>query len=609
MTQPRIYRYQWPLLVLILAVGFSVRVWGLGAVPFRGDEAFSASYWAGLPFSQSISTIATIEPHPPLTYAAFRAWGLLVGIDNELALRMLPTLSSVIGIALIYAAATALFSPTVGLIAALFLALNPYEVWHARDFRNYATWSTLSLLTMYLGWQGLRVPRTRALLAYGASALIVSLFFYFELLFVGAIGLFGFIVLQGAWRLRWIVLHAGIGAAVVGVFLLLQGRLFSSGGYGGNTALFSLEALVLTFPGALIVGDAAPLELVYVSTVLVWLGASLSIAALATWSRQRLWLACLVVLPVVALAVVSLVVAVFMPRYVLPVVAPLLIIVSSGIVMLWQRGGYRRLMGTGLFVALLGLSILGVVQLHQSNDYEKSPNWTAVRDFLITHASPEDLIIQTTVDAAFGFYVDPILATAAIPASPQQTDTEIAEVMSQLDTQHFTIWLFEHSLYDWPNRRAAREWLDANRVKVDERRVMGAPMARYLPREVQASELPAALELPTTSGAVLRGYRVERRISEIEVWLYWSDTPDTPLAASVQLLGDWNLAQNNPIWAQSDQRLQATPDLQRDLHILSLEGVPTGTYTLIVKLYQPETGAVYEVNGSELFELAVLDVE
>jgi 4-amino-4-deoxy-L-arabinose transferase-like glycosyltransferase len=609
MTQQRIHRFRWPLLILILAVGFSVRVWGLDAAPFRGDEAFSASYWAGLPFTQSISAIATIEPHPPLTYAAFRAWGLLVGIDSELTLRMMPTLSSVVGIALIYAAATALFNPAVGLLAALFIALNPYEVWHARDFRNYATWSTLSLLTMYLGWRALRTLRPRALFAYGVCALGVSLFFYFELLFVASIGLFGLIVLQGAWRLRWMMIHAGVGAAVVSVFVLLQGGLFSSGGYGGNTALFNVEALLLIFPGALIVGDAAPLELIHSSTVLVWLGVGLSIAALAAWPRQRWWLACLIVLPLAALSVVSVVVAVFMPRYVLPVVAPLLVLVSGGIVMLWRRGSYRRLIGTGLLAAWISLCLVGVVQLHQSIDYGKSPDWTAIRDFLRTHASPDDLVIQTTVDAAFGFYVDPILATAAIPASPQQTDAQIAQVMAQLDAQYFTIWLFEHSLYDWPNRRAAREWLDANRIKVDERRVMGAPLVRYLPREVQAFELPDALELPTTSGAMLRGYRVERRGDDVEIWLYWSDAPDAPLAVSVQLLGEWNPAQNNPIWAQSDQRLQPSPDLQRDLHILSLQDVPADTYALIVKLYHPETGEVHEINGAELFELAILDIE
>jgi uncharacterized membrane protein len=609
MTQLRIHGYRWPLLVLILAVGFSVRVWGLDAVPFRGDEAFSASYWAGLPFSQSISTIATIEPHPPLTYATFRVWGLLVGIDSELALRMLPTLSGVVGIALIYAAATALFNPTVGLLAALFLALNPYEIWHARDFRNYATWGTLSLLTMYLGWQALRTLRPCTLLAYGISALTVSLFFYFELLFVAAVGLFGLIVLRAAWQVRWVMIHAGIGAAVVGVFVFLQGGLFSSGGYGGNTALFSVEALLLVFPGALLVGDTAPTVLIYVSTVLVWLGVGLSVAVLPVRSRQHLWLVFLIVLPVVALAVVSLAVAVFMPRYVLPVVAPLLILLSGGIAALWKRGSFRCLIGVGLFVGWLCLSVVGAVRLHHSFDYEKSPNWMAVRDFLLTHASPDDLVIQTTVDAAFGFYINPILTTAAIPASPQQTDEQIAQVMTQLDAQYFTIWLFEHSLYDWLNRRAAREWLESNRVRVDERRVMGAPLVRYLPRDVQESELPEAFELSTTSGAMLHSYRLEQRNNDIEVWLYWSNVSDAPLATSVQLLGEWNPAQNNLIWAQSDQRLQPVPQLQRDLHIVNLQDVPAGTYTLIVKLYQPETGTVYAINGTELFELTILNVE
>ncbi len=606
MTDKHLSRWQYPLLVIVLAVGFGLRVGGLGNASLRGDEAFSASYWSGLPLAQSLTSIATIEPHPPLTYATFRAWGLLVGINSELALRMLPALGSLLGIALIYTLTKAMFNPTVGLVAAVLMALNPHGIWHARDFRNYALWSTFSLFTMYSGWRTIKFPRGRALLAYGIAALSVSLFFYFELLFVGAIGLYGLMKLDRRWRWRWALIHAAIGGVVVGVFMLLQGSLFSRGGYAGNITYFDFSALILTFPGALLIGDLAPSELLFIASALAWAGAALSLTTLRSMPNQRLWLVCLLAVPIFGLSVISAVVAVFLPRYVLPAAAPLLILLAGGWYYGWHRGGISRSLGAGSLITVLILFVFSSVHLHVTGDFGKSPNWKAIRDFLMTQASPEDLVVQTTVDAAFGYYIDPIMHTAAIPASPQQTEAHIAQQMSALDAQFFTIWLFEHSFYDWPNARAARQWLERARIKVDEQRVMGAPLARYLPSSVSSAELPEPLNISTSTTARLRGVRMRVQVDAVEVWLYWSHTSDTSLAASVQLIGDWNPVNNSPVWAQSDLRLEPISALQRTIHILPLTAVPTGDYALIAKLYDPSTGQVFTIDGEELYSLDTL---
>ncbi|XWX04913.1 glycosyltransferase family 39 protein [Aggregatilineales bacterium SYSU G02658] len=606
MTDKHIERWQYPLLMIVLAVGFGLRVWGLGSASLRGDEAFSASYWSGIPLAQSLASIATIEPHPPLTYAAFRAWGLLVGINSELVLRMLPALGGLLGVALIYTLAKAMFNPTVGLLAAVLLALTPHEIWHARDFRNYALWSAFNLFTMYVGWRAIKFPRWRALLAYGIAALSASLVFYFELLFMGAVGLYGLVKLKGGWRWRWLVIHAAIGSVVVGVFMLLQGSLFSRGGYAGNIAYFDLSTLILTFPGALLIGDLAPSELLLIASALAWAGAALSLIALRSQLDQRLWLVCLLAVPIFGLSVISSVVAVFLPRYVLPAVAPLLILLAGGWYYGWHRDGVLRLLVAGSLIAVMSLFMVSSVQLHVTGDFGKSPNWKVIRDFLMTHAAPDDLVVQTTVDAAFGYYVDPVMHTAAIPASPQQTETHIAQQMSELDAQFFTIWLFEHSFYDWPNARAARRWLEANRVNVSEHRVMGAPLARYLPRSVTTAELPEPSNIDTSTTAKLRGVRVLVQVDTVEVWLYWSDAVDASLAASVQLIGDWNPISSSPVWAQSDLYLEPTSALQRTVHILPLETVAAGDYTLIAKLYNPVTGKVFTIDGEELYSLDTL---
>ena len=129
------------LLVIIILIGFVLRLYRLDAVAFRGDEAFSVQYWAGQPLATTFSEIATIEPHPPLTYVLFRIWGLLVGTEHEFSLRLIGVLPNLLGIAAMYALGLHLTGDRrVGLLAAAFWAIHPFQIWHAQDFRNYALW-------------------------------------------------------------------------------------------------------------------------------------------------------------------------------------------------------------------------------------------------------------------------------------------------------------------------------------------------------------------------------------------------------------------------------------------------------------------------------------
>jgi len=596
MTQPPVYLWKWPLLLCAIAVGFGLRIWNLDAVPLRGDEAFAASYWAGLPLAQSLATIAPIEPHPPLTYAIFRLWGIVVSTNSEFALRMLPALSSVIGIALVYALTARLFNPTVGTAAALLLAVNPSVIWHARDFRNYALWSAGSLVTAYLGWRALTEPHRSTFARYALSALVVSLTFYFELLFVAAIGFYGLFVIKSRHRVQWVVAHAVVLAAVVAVFVLLQGQLFSRGGYAGNTALFHLFDLVFYFPGALIMGDAAPVERVYAASFLAWIVIFLTLFFLGRFQAPRLWLLCLIVIPMVGLSVVGSIVAVFTPRYVLPASSGLIILLAAGLYCGWHRSVLQRVAWSALFIGGLLLSGFGSLELVSSGDYAKSPDWRAVRRVLANSASPSDIVVQTTADAAFGYYVEPLLKTIAIPFTPTQTFAEVDALLRSRVENAQSVWLFEHSLYPWENARLARQWLDANMQAVYEMRVMGVPLVRYLPLQRQPWEQSG---MSAQFGSVqLTSARVEVVEGCVAVWLYWDDSMPPDLTRSIQIIGAWNPTAASPLWLQSDVPMSQVHPV-RDVHRFDVSTLPEGSYDVIVKLYNPTTNAVVQAKGAD----------
>src|SRR4051812_7206922 len=174
-----------PIMIAIIMVGFFLRLFHLTTVPLRGDEAFSVQYWVGQPLSVSLAKTATIEPHPLLTYALFRGWGLVAG-TSELAMRILPALIGLLGIPAIYAVGKLLGSKQIGLVAALIFALHPFEIWHAQDARNYAIWAGMSLVALWLGLRTLDKQRERDWMLYTIAASLAANIFYTELLTVAA---------------------------------------------------------------------------------------------------------------------------------------------------------------------------------------------------------------------------------------------------------------------------------------------------------------------------------------------------------------------------------------------------------------------------------------
>src|SRR5689334_11348626 len=140
--------FPWAVLALIL-LSFALRVYHLGASSLSGDEAFTVRYWAQPPVDV-LANLANREPHPLGAFFSFWAWKSLLG-DGEFAMRMFPALANVIGTAAMYALARRLLkSDRAALVAAFLWAINPNLIWHSQDARNYAIWSALSVLTLWL---------------------------------------------------------------------------------------------------------------------------------------------------------------------------------------------------------------------------------------------------------------------------------------------------------------------------------------------------------------------------------------------------------------------------------------------------------------------------
>jgi mannosyltransferase len=154
------------LAILITFVAFVLRIYRLDFVSLRGDEAFTVIFvqrtWEGL-----WKGISTIEPNPPLMYLLLRVWIALAGA-SEFVTRYFSMFFGVLCVPLIYRLAREMFrahgnsfSPpkrlSVALVAAALIAINPYQIWHSQDVRNYTIWPALSLLALVFFWRWWRL--------------------------------------------------------------------------------------------------------------------------------------------------------------------------------------------------------------------------------------------------------------------------------------------------------------------------------------------------------------------------------------------------------------------------------------------------------------------
>jgi hypothetical protein len=617
----------WLLLVGIVLLGFALRLHNLAVVPLRGDEAFSVMYWARLPLSQSLTTVATIEPHPLLTYITFRGWGLLAG-TGEFSMRILPALVNLLGVPALYGLGKRLGGWRAGLIAALFWALHPLEIWHAQDARNYGIWAGMSAMTLWLGYRAVERNWQRDWILYAAAATLTANIYYNELFTIAAFALF---VIVTRWRDRWLIgrtLLAQTPAVVTAglSFLILQAGLLARGGYGGTAGNFD-ASLLPQFLTALTFGKDLPPNLTSViwPVIVVALLAGLYLAW--RWRREEaIFLGLIGFLPLILLSVLSLRLKIFAPHYVLSSVpAYVLIVASLAVGVKLKREGLRTsptkiktfLRWGGVALAGIWLGGAGYTLNNYFNDpaYIKASNWPQATHFLHSYVKPDDLVIQLSIDPAFGYYYTSPALDIALPSFPAQTSDDIIAKLEEFTANRRSIWLVGQPYPDWPNRDVVENWMRGQFQQVIDTQAAGLHIQQFMPWTVLEDELDDQPLATFGDIAELAGWEVifpPDSDGSLTLWLYWRarGQSNNPLKVFVHLEGAPNPATGNPLWIQDDQYPQdgrvdtatwTAGTVYRDIYTLSLEGVPMGTYQAKVGLYNPETNERVMTEGNDHF--------
>ncbi len=622
-----------PIMILIIMVGFFLRIFHLTTVPLRGDEAFSVQYWAGQPLNISLAKTATIEPHPLLTYAIFRGWGLVAG-TSELAMRILPALIGLLGIPAIYAVGKRLANRQLGLLAALIFALHPFEIWHAQDARNYAIWAGMSLVALWLGLRLLDKQRRQDWLLYTIAASLSANMFYTELLTVAAFGLFVLIAYWGKWKaiFAWTSAAAIAAALSLGSFVIFQLPLFARGGYTGTIGgtldtsqlwthvLPALSFGELTLP-AEVLSNLWPLVALMLITGLIILW--------DTNRRRALALTLLALLPLFLLTILSSRLNIFTPRYVLSTVPAIILIFTSLLIYIGQQSP-RKVTAPIAIVLLGGWLIVSGTSLgnyYFDPAYAKARNWPALAHYLQQNTRPDDLVIQSAADSAFGYYYHQVQAAEApdiaLPETPSQPITDIETKLTSYSQQKSSIWQVGQEFPDWPNAGTVKSWLDNHMQSVLSGQAGSLPYRAYKNWQVVSDEITNSTDASFEDTAKVIGYQIyypPQNDGDLTVWLYWKPLTTTaaPLKVFVHMLGATNPATGFPLWSQDDHFPQNgrtstqswSPDeIYRDIYTLPLRNVPTGSYTIEVGFYNPDTNIRVKVGDSDSYVLQSIELK
>jgi hypothetical protein len=624
-------RHYWGIVLLILGA-FALRLYQLDMVPLRGDEAFSAQYWAGLPLIESLTDIATIEPHPPLTYVIFSLWGEVFGIENAWLLRLLSVFGGVLGVAGSFTLGRILGNtikqPTIAWWVALFWTLHPFLIWHAQDFRNYALWVSLSTLVIASFLLLLRHFSTRNSLRFIVFAVITSLVFYFEVITLATLWLYSVYELRKK-RTQFITItgYFALIVAITGiVFIALQGQLIGSGSYTGTTGGFTWATLS-KFPFVLGWGDTYPAD------ISLWLGLAMTFGLLGiiVYARsQGIWKrfilpSLLIVVPVLLLSIIATQMNVFRPRYIMMSIVGIGLMLAIGVDWLWHQ--QRRFFATGVAVLWVGIALWGLQGYFFTNAYRKAPDWQTLIQFVADHSDDNDLIIQTGIDAAFGYYYQVIAPQAnevALPSHPNQSIDEIHEQLEIWSEQYENLWVVGRTLPDWNNIGVVEDWAQNNMQALRQTNIGNLPATEYIPYAVHSDIVatfgrPIAIWKDTVALLNIEIFPSSPNDSFVTVVTYWrtiAPTP-TPLTTFVHLVRNINPKTNTPLWAQDDHPIQhgrlnsqiwQRDMVYREVYRVDVQSVPVGDYALQLGFYDDTGTRVVRESGDDVLILEAVSL-
>jgi mannosyltransferase len=564
-----------------------LRLYGLASISLRGDELVSR-YYAQLPFPDLFEILRTFWAHPPLFYLFFRGWLGLAG-ESILALRYPAFLAGVAVVPLTYQVVR-LLAPsrhrTIGTIAAILAAINPFLITDSQDARVYSIFFALCLASFYCFLSAMRSGWRCTLWAGYALVTVIALFSHYlaivMLVIQGMIWLVAVIGKKASLErtLAWLAACALAGLAFA-PWALLAFPVFQGTGVGVGVQVTLEELLARTFLGytiglvavwtplpiwahlAAVAGFVLPLLAGVFTDWVVRPGQQT--APTAEPSGRSLGLpSSLVYLAAPAALLFAFSIfryPMYDERYVLMGITPFLLFVALGLVSM-TSSAHRRWLALACAGMIVLVSANSMYLYHTDPRYSKSPYWTEFVQRIVQNMQPGDILVQNYPDPALPYHLANQIPRVLLPSLSGGGDAETARWLTQLPTYPGRIWLQpQESL--WDEYGLVETWLDRRTFKVGEESIGLLRLSLFVPPTLLLTAHPGAQAV----------YDEKIRL------LGWVARP-VPAKTEPQVDTPVPQASARTVSLRADQRLELT---------LFWDTVArqNATYTVFVHLYKP----------------------
>ncbi len=448
-TRQRLYRLL-PLLILLLAAVLRFHL--LDHQSLWNDEGNSLRL-AQRTLPDLIAT-ARFDIHPPGYYVTLNFWLRLMG-DSEFALRALSAFEGLLTVACVFALGRTLYSWGTGLIAALLVAVNSFNVYYSQEARMYAALALFAAASMlvFVRWLKHPGPVKAVTLALLNAAGLYTQYTYPAVMLT-----------QGLLFVLWWLKHRN--KRHLGGYILINLVTIALFVPQLDTAIRQITGWprtgvpVDTGTGLTTVGQ----WLIYGSTanatpwwVYLWPGLFVLVALLPDWKATSLpswwrrllpvfWLAISIV-PFFALGLfreANL-------KFLLPVQIATALLIARGIWLLWELGSpnlFIPVEALPRIAAVLGLlSIVMISSESLDNLYNAQqfarPDYRAMVRVITANPRPGDAVVLDAPNQweVFTYYYHGAAPVYPLPEGLGGDDTATASAIDKLSVQHRRIFV------------------------------------------------------------------------------------------------------------------------------------------------------------------------
>jgi mannosyltransferase len=496
----------------VLLLAFAVRATSLISQGLWRDEVDQWRF-AFLPLSEMVSNLTRPGWNGPLYSIALRGWIALAG-ESIYAMRYLSVVGGLLSLALGYAVIRRLCGRHVALLTLWLATLSPYLVWYAQEIKMYTWVPMLVLLALYAIDRACVAPRagwwlvvflatTFAVYSHILAALLIPVLgIWFWLhprrvsrAWIGGLAVAAGLTLPYLPLLRWqaalalVPRETGFPRYSLGQMakMLLNGWSLgvSQGSWGTRDVLMSVMALY---------GGLAVLGLVFSHRVVsdrcvksahrrkppVW---QRSVRAFYDGPGLRLlaWL----VLPLLAIWLVSLRGPIFTDRYLIWSASAFYTLVASGVIWLLRRHVHLAWLVIGVMTTFSAHGLWVQATEPIKPQFERGAaivdaQWVA-RDLLLFQIPYNRLVYEVYSEAGRDAWAEAPYTNWRDPNGTYLVDpTNMGREMRSLVTNHDRVWLIYSEVALWDDRELAKGWLDETYELVDAVHFTGVSVLLYV---------------------------------------------------------------------------------------------------------------------------------